>query len=128
MATSNYSDLTVTSLTINGYAIAAPAARVITSTGAATVADAPGVIALSKTSGAITVTLANPVAGTDDGKRLMFVSLNNVAHIVGQASGFGNGGANEDVCTFSALVGNALHLIAWGGYWYVTGNQNGTIA
>ncbi len=120
-------DLTVTSLTINDYEVVAPAAKALTADGTVTAADA-GVVVLNKTSGAITVTLTNPTALTDDGKRLMIVSLNNVAHIVGQASGFGNGGAGEDVCTFSALVGNALHLIAWGGYWYVTGNQNSTIA
>jgi hypothetical protein len=125
--TTNLTDLTVTSLTINGYASVAPAAKVLTGNDTITAADA-GVVALNKTSGAITVTLTNPTAVTDDGKRLMFVSLNNVAHIINQASGFGNGGVNEDRCTFSALVGNALHLIAWGGFWYVTGNQNGTIA
>lgn len=127
MATTNYSDLTVTSLTINDYEVVAPAAKALTDDGTVTAADA-GVVTLNKTTGAITVTLTNPTDVTDDGKRLMIVSLNNVAHVINQASGFGNGGSNEDKCTFSALVGNALHLIAWGGFWYVTGNQNGTIA
>ena len=125
--TTNLTDLTVTSLTINGYAIVAPAVKALTGNGTITSADA-GVVTLNKTSGAITVTLTAPTAVTDDGKRLIFVSLNNVSHVINMAGGFGNGGNGEDVCTFSAVVGNALHLIAWGGYWYIVGNHQGTIA
>ena len=120
-------DLTVTSLTINDYEVVAPAAKILTADGTITSADA-GVVVLNKTAGAITVTLTAPTDVTDDGKRLMFVSLNNVAHVINMSGGFGNGGAGENVCTFSAVVGNALHLIAWGGFWYIVGNHQGTIA
>ena len=117
----NLTDVTVTSsLTINGYYIDAPTATVLTANGTITSAN-EGVVVLNKAT-AITVTLTNPTATTDDGKRLHFVSLTDVAHVINQASGFGKGGAGENVSTFSGIRGDGLHLIAWQGYWYITGN------
>jgi len=116
----NLTDVTVTSFTINDYAIDAPSVKILTANGTITSAD-EGVVVLNKST-AITVTLTAPTATTDDGKRLSFVSLTDVQHIVNMAGGFGLGGTGENVSTFSGIRGDGLHLIAWQGYWYITGN------
>jgi len=40
---------------------------------------------------------------------------------------FGNAAATEKTCTFSAAIGNTLNLLAYGGFWYIVGNQNATV-
>jgi hypothetical protein len=121
MGTTNLNDVVVTSLTVDTYAIDAPTYQNITgATGTVTITH--GFVVLNRTS-AITVTLNNPTATTDDGKRLHIVSLNDVQHVVNLTGGFGNGGSGENVATFSGKVGDGLSLVAWQGYWYITGNQ-----
>ena len=88
-----------------------------------------GICVISKTvPGVVAATLADPVATTDDYKRLTIINGTAHASTVTSASAFGNGGAGEDVCTFSATVGDTLNLMAYQGKWYVMGSHQGTIA
>ena len=88
-----------------------------------------GVCVISKTvPGVLNATLADPVATTDDYKRLTIINGTAHASTVTSASAFGNGGGGEDVCTFSATVGDTLNLMAYQGKWYVMGSHQGTIA
>ena len=103
-------------------------AQSLVGAGAITVKN--GIVLVAKTDpGAIAVTIAAPVAGTDDFKRVLVISNQAQANTVAVAAGgsFGNGGGGENLCTFSAAIGNTLHLMAYQGYWYVCGSQNATI-
>lgn len=120
----NLTDLTVDSLTVGTYAVPAPTTGTLTGDGAVSIKA--GVFTLNKGS-AITATLAEPIATTDDFKRLTIVSLTAQAHTVAIATdGFGHGGANYIKATFGGAIGDSLNLIAYQGYWYVTGVQNVT--
>jgi len=98
------------------------------------VADGPitvknGLCAIAKTvAGVVAATLANPTAGADDFKRLTIVNAQAQANTVTLTGGFGGGGAGEDVCTFSGVIGDCLSLMAYGGKWYITGSHQATIA
>lgn len=88
-----------------------------------------GVCVISKTvPGVVAATLADPVAGIDDFKRLTIINGTAHASTVTSASSFGGGGAGEDVATFSGVVGDTLNLLAYGGKWYITGYHQATIA
>lgn len=88
-----------------------------------------GICLIAKTvAGVVAATLANPTATTDDFKRLTIVSNQAQANTVTVTGGFGNGGAGEDVCTFSGVVGDTLELMAYGGYWYIVGGHQFTVA
>lgn len=93
-----------------------------------------GVVRIAKTSpGVVAVTLANPTAGAqedggDDFKRLTIISNQTQANTVTVTGGFGNGGGGEDVATASGVVGDTLEVMAYGGYWYVCGIHQWTIA
>ena len=76
----------------------------------------------------IDVTLPDPVSPGDNYKRLQIVDLAGLAHTVTPDTPFGNGGAGEAVATFSGTVGDSLKLMAYGGFWYVTGKHQVTIA
>jgi len=100
-------------------------AQTLTDTGAITVKN--GVCLLNK-AGAIAATLANPTDVTDDFKRLSIRSLTAQAHTVTVTGGFGNGSTGEDVATFSGAIGDGLELMAYGGFWYITGSHQVTVA
>ena len=100
-------------------------AQTMTADGAITINN--GVVKLNK-AGVLAATLANPVDVTDDGKRLTILALQAQANTVTVTGGFGNGGAGEDVATFSGAVGDNINLIANGGYWYITGAHQVTVA
>jgi hypothetical protein len=124
MATTNLSDLVVDSLTVNGAVIPAPTTGTLVNNGAVSITA--GVFTLNKGS-AITATLAEPTVTTDDYKRLTIVSLTAQAHTVAIATdGFGHGGANYIKATYGGAIGDSMSLIAFQGYWYVTGVQNVT--
>lgn len=76
--------------------------------------------------GALTMTLANPVSGTDDGKRLSIVATTAHAHIVTTTAAI-NGGSNHKA-TFGGALGDQLNLVAIGGVWYQTPSTNITLA
>lgn len=88
-----------------------------------------GLVVITKGSAAA-LTLADPTAGTDDGKRLTIISGTAFAHTVSNAagSGFNAGGAGSDVGTFGAAIGNGLALRAYGGKWLVERNTGVTLA
>jgi hypothetical protein len=88
-----------------------------------------GVVRIAKTDpGVVAVTLANPTAGDDDFKRLVIISNQTQANTVTVTGGFGNGGSGEDVATASGVVGDTLALMAFGGFWYIEGAHQWTIA
>ena len=88
-----------------------------------------GICRIAKTvAGVVAATLANPTAGDDDFKKLTIVSYQAQANTVTVTGGFGNGGAGEDVATASGVVGDTLDLMAYGGFWYVCGSHQWTIA
>jgi hypothetical protein len=93
-----------------------------------------GVVRIAKTvAGVVAVTLANPTTGAqedggDDFKRLTIISNQTQANTVTVTGGFGNGGGGEDVATASGVVGDTLELMAYGGYWYVCGYHQWTLA
>lgn len=99
--------------------------QTLTDTGAITAKN--GICLLNK-AGVIAATLANPTAGTDDFKRLSIRSLTAQAHTVTVTGGFGNGGSGEDVATFSGVIGDGIELMAYNGYWYITGAHQVTVA
>lgn len=87
-----------------------------------------GVCLIAKTAaGVVAATLANPTATTDDYKRLLIISNQAQANTVTLTGGFGNGGAGEDVCTFSGAVGDCIELMAYGAKWYVVGGHQFTL-
>ena len=101
--------------------------QLLVADGAITVKN--GVCFIAKTvAGVVAATLADPTATTDDFKRLLIVSNQAQANTVTSASSFGGGGAGEDVCTFSGVVGDTLALMAYQGKWYVTGGHQFTLA
>ena len=88
-----------------------------------------GIVFIAKTvPGVVAVTLANPTATTDDFKRLTIVSNQTQANTVTVTGGFGNGGGGEDIATASGVVGDTLDLMAYGGYWYVCGYHQWSLA
>lgn len=88
-----------------------------------------GVCLIAKTvAGVVAATLANPTDVTDNYKRLLIISNQAQANTVTVTGGFGNGGAGEDVCTFSGAVGDCIELMAYGAKWYVVGGHQFTIA
>ncbi len=86
-----------------------------------------GVVKVTK-AGVAAMTLANPTDVTDDNKELTIVSTTAQAHTLTVTGGFGNGGTGEDVATFSGVVGDNINLKAFGGYWYITGAHQVTVA
>ena len=77
---------------------------------------------------AIAVGLLNPTATTDDYKRLQVVDTVGAAHTLTPATPFGNGGSNEAKATFSGVIGDSISLMAYGGYWYITGKHQVTVS
>ena len=100
-------------------------AQTMTADGAITIKN--GIVKLNK-AGVLAATLANPTDVTDDGKRLTILALLAQANTVTVTGGFGDGGAGEDVATFSGAKGDNLNLIASGGFWYITGAHQVSIA
>lgn len=102
-------------------------AQLLVANGAITVKN--GVCKIAKTvAGVVAATLANPVDVTDDYKELLIINFQAQANTVTVTGGFGNGGAGYTVATFAAAVGQTLKLQAFGGKWYIIGNNGATIA
>jgi hypothetical protein len=74
--------------------------------------------------GALNMTLAAPISGTDDGKSLRIWSLGAYAHTVTCPAGGVNG--TQHLLTFTAAANNFVTLLAISGSWYVTGQTNVT--
>lgn len=101
--------------------------QLLVADGAITVKN--GVCKIAKTvAGVVAATLANPTDVTDDFKRLTIISNQAQANTVTVTGGFGNGGNGEDVLTFSGVVGDTVELVAHGGYWYIIGGHQFSVA
>lgn len=99
--------------------------QVISATGAGVITIKSGTVLLTA-SGAATVTLAAPTAGTDDGCRLMIESTTAQAHTVTNTSpGFNNGSTASDVATFGTAIANGFEVVAYNGIWYVLNTAKG---
>ncbi len=126
----NLTDLTCDSMVIGSYTLPIPTVQTLTGNGAITIKH--GIVLLNKSS-AIAATIANPIVGTDDYKRLLIVSVTAQTHTVTSAEGFGNPTADcikegEDVATYAGAIGDALSLIAFNGAWYIQGKHGITVA
>jgi hypothetical protein len=78
-------------------------------------------------SGSVALTLAEPTAGTDDGKIVRFTSLS--AHdstITPGTVGFNAG--NDTIATLGGAIGDGLTVVAYNGEYYILSNINATIA
>lgn len=129
----NFTDVDVDTLTVGGNSTAVTGAIVketlqdLVANGAITVKS--GVCKIAKTvAGVVAATLANPTDVTDDYKQLLIISNQAQANTVTVTGGFGNGGSGEDVLTFSGAIGDCVLLTAYGGYWYITGGHQFTVA
>jgi len=101
-------------------------AQVASADGAITIKE--GTIIISK-AGVAALTLADPTATADDGKKLTIISVTANAHTVSNAagSGFNGGGAASDVGTFGGAKGDNFQVIAYQGVWYVNYLRNVTL-
>lgn len=119
------SALTVPSLNVSGEF--AGQIQVAAANGAVTVKS--GCVFITKGS-ACALTIADPTAGTDDGKELAIVATTAFAHTVDNSagSGFNQGGGAADVATFTSARGNNIVLTAYNGKWYVVSSINATLA
>ena len=84
-----------------------------------------GLVPLTK-AGVAAMTLAAPIAGTDDGKMLYIIAATANAHTVTIANGLSGVGAGADVGTFGGAVGDRVVLVAYNGIWYPVVNINVT--
>lgn len=99
--------------------------QVISATGAGVISIKSGTVFLTAT-GAATVTLAAPTAGTDDGCRLMIESTTAQAHTVTNTSpGFNNGSTASDVATFGTAIANGFEVVAYNGVWWTLNTAKG---
>jgi hypothetical protein len=89
-------------------------------------AVAPSTVIVTKSTAAA-LTLAAPVAGTDDGKIIRVVSATAAAHVITGAVGF-NGKNASGTATLGAVKGNSVSLLAYNGQWYVFTNIGATLA
>ena len=115
----NMTDLAIDSLTMGVINTAPTTESLGDASPAISIKD--GVVLLTR-AGVSACTLANPVATTDDFKRLTICATTANAHTVAVTDGFGNAGASKVKATFQGTnKGDTLDLMAYGGYWYVTG-------
>ena len=101
-----------------------PDSQIMLVDGAATIKE--GLLVVTKAT-ALAGTMAAPVSGVDDGKRLKIVSTTAAAHVFTYASGKINGGALT-LATFAAAIGNAYEVVAYGGVWYTLSTKGVTIS
>lgn len=104
-------------------ALGVPVVKSYTSSGA--IAEKSGTVELGG-SAAQTMTLADPVSGTDDGKCLDIIATSAHAHICTFTTALA-GGANHKA-TFGGAVGDTLAIKALGGKWYPRPSINQTYA
>jgi len=138
MTKTNLTSVDVDTLYLGGVAVTATAAELNKSFDyeyelLATTPVAPsiknGVIRIAKTSaGVVTATLAPPVAGTDDFKRLNIINFQTQTNLLIVTEGFGGAGSGEDTCTFTNVLGSSIELMAYNGHWYITGQNNVGVA
>lgn len=92
------------------------AATVVTATAGAVVTQTTGTVLITATAAAA-ISLAAPVAGTNDGNSLKFLSTGAFAHVVSAPSNGING--NKTNATFAAAIANGFEVTAFNGEWYL---------
>lgn len=88
----------------------------------------PGRRLITYTGGALSITLATPVAKTDDGKRIAIVNATSQQHTITATGILNNGSSNVNTATFAANAGGYLELVAYNAQWYVTSQQGVTFS
>jgi hypothetical protein len=96
---------------------ATKALAVLAASGAIPVVAASYVITKA---GVAALTLAAPIAGTQDGLTISVVSATNFAHTITATGLLNTGTAAVNVATFAAFAGAGLTLKAYQGEWLVT--------
>jgi hypothetical protein len=74
------------------------------------------------------ITIAAPVATTDDFKTLRIVTTTAFAHVVTSGTVGFNAKGSSGTATFAAAKGNAVHLVAYQGNWYASSTLGVTVA
>lgn len=77
----------------------------------------PATYLISKGSAAA-ITLAAPVAGTDDGKCIQFISTTAFAHVITATGLLRTGAAAVNTATTAAQIGAQVVFMALGGKWF----------
>lgn len=90
------------------------------------IAPNEGSAVITKSSAIAVMTLALPIAGTDDGKRLEIRSATARAHTV-TTPALGYNGATH-IATFGGAIGDGMELLAYNGTWLVMSNTNVTLS
>lgn len=80
-----------------------------------------GTILLDQAVIPLALTLAAPIAGTDDGKILNITSLTAVAHTI---TGKWNGSGSTQALTWGGAIGDTATLKAYNGSWYLVDKVN----
>jgi hypothetical protein len=75
------------------------------------------------------ITLNVPTATTDDGKRITFTSATAKAHTITTGTiGYNGAGASYDKAVLGGAVGDGFTVVAYNGYWCMTGATNVTLS
>jgi hypothetical protein len=77
---------------------------------------------------AAAITLAAPVAGTDDGKCIQFISATAFAHVITATGLLRTGSAAVNTATTAAQIGAQVVFMAFGGKWFVQSQVGITFA
>jgi hypothetical protein len=120
-------ELDVTAIKVNGVvlttanAVSGDETQIASASGAITIPAGMRKTVFITNLGIAALTLANPVATTDDGKELLIVSESAYAHTVTEnTTAFAPGG--HKIGTFSAVVGDKIRLMAFNAVWYIIEN------
>lgn len=87
----------------------------------------PSTVIITKSASGAALTLGSPVATTDDGTEIDFVSTTAQAHTVTNTAGFGGGTTARDVATFGGAINDGFRIVAYQGVWYVKDTRNVTL-
>jgi hypothetical protein len=66
------------------------------------------------------LTLANPIPGVDDLKKLRLLDITGKAHVITNATSGFNGKGSSGTLTFGTAKGDGCTLTAYNGLWYMT--------
>jgi len=84
----------------------------------------PGRRLLTYSGGVLTITLAAPVSGADDGKRIVVINTTSTQHTVTCTGKLNDGAGHVNTATFPAHPGAAFEIVAYQGAWYLVNNQS----
>lgn len=78
--------------------------------------------------GVAAMTLAAPVAGSEDGLQMLVISSTANAHTITATGLFADGAGHVNLATFAAQIGASILLMAYQGKWYVLNVQGVTMS